>query len=177
MQAPFLFKSRNLVEMKTRVFKILFVAIMLPVFTACNLFSSREKRTDKMVAREMERIDWNSLDHYPLFPECDELMTKPTQKQCFENTINTYLKERISTYDIQLKDTVPAEIFIDLLVDREGNIKIADIERNTALLEQIPEFNRLVQREINALPRVEPALKQGVPVNAKFRVPIILHPK
>lgn len=162
--------------MKTWVFKVLIIAIILSVFTACDLFSSREKRTDKLVAREMERIDWNSLDHYPLFPECDELMTKPTQKKCFENTIIKYLKDRIKTYDIQLRDTIQAEIFVDLLVDREGNIKVADIERNAELMEQIPEFNRLLQREINALPRVEPALKHGVPVNAKFRVPIVLKP-
>ena len=128
-----------------------------------------------MVAREMERIDWNTVDHYPLFEECDELMTRPTQKQCFENTITSHLRERMKTYDFVMKDSIEAVVFLDLLVDREGNIKIADMERNNEVLEEIPDFNRFMQREINALPQVEPALKQGVPVNVKFRIPIVLN--
>lgn len=128
-----------------------------------------------MVAREMERIDWNTVDHYPLFEECDELMTRPTQKKCFENTITTHLRERMKTYGFEMKDSIQAIVFLDLLVDREGTIKVADIERNTQVLEQIPEFNRLIQREINNLPQVEPALKQGTPVNVKFRIPIVLN--
>lgn len=128
-----------------------------------------------MVAKEMERIDWNAVDHYPLFEECDELMTRPTQKKCFENTISTYLQDRILTFGFELRDTIQTIVYMDLLVDREGSIKIADIERNNVLLDQIPEFNRLIQREINALPQVEPALKQGVPVNVKFRIPIVLN--
>ena len=128
-----------------------------------------------MVAREMERIDWNAVDHYPLFEECDELMTWPKQKKCFENTITMHLRDRIKTYGFELKDSIQAVVYMDLLVDREGTIKLAEIERNNRLLEQIPEFNRLIQREINALPQVEPALKQGVPVNVKFRIPIVLN--
>ena len=128
-----------------------------------------------MVAREMERIDWNAVDHYPLFEECDELMTWPKQKKCFENTITTHLRDRIKSHGFELKDSIQAVVYMDLLVDREGTIKLAEIERNNRLLEQIPEFNRLIQREINALPQVEPALKQGVPVNVKFRIPIVLN--
>ena len=128
-----------------------------------------------MVAREIDRIDWNSVDHYPLFEECDELMTRPTQKKCFENTITTHLRERMKTYGFEMKDSIQAVVYVDLLVDRDGIIKIADMEQNTRVLEQIPEFNRLMQREINALPQVEPALKQGVPVNVKFRIPIVLN--
>lgn len=128
-----------------------------------------------MVAREMERIDWNAVDHYPLFEECDELMTRPTQKNCFENKITTHLRERIKTYNFELQDSIRAVVYLDLLVDREGIIKIADLEQNDQISAQIPDFNRLMQREINALPQVEPALKQGVPVNVKFRIPIVLN--
>ena len=128
-----------------------------------------------MVAREMERIDWNMVDHYPLFEACDELMTRPTQKTSLENAITTHLRDRMKTYDFEMKDSIRATVYLDLLVDREGNIKVADIERNTQVLEQIPDFNRLIQREINALPQVEPALKRGTPVNVKFRIPIVLN--
>jgi len=151
------------------------VLLSIALLISCDLISSREKRTDRMVAREMDRIDWNAVDHYPLFEACDELMTRPRQKTCFENTLSTYLHDRIKNQGFELKDTVQAIVYMDLLVDREGTIKIADIERNDLLLEQIPEFNRLIQREINALPQIEPALKQGVPVNVKFRIPIVLN--
>ena len=142
---------------------------------SCSFFSSQEARTNKIVAKEMERIDWNALDHYPLFPECDELMTKPTQKKCFENTIIRYLTEKINGYNLELLDSLQTVVHMDLLVDSEGTIRMVDMERNNEVLAQLPDFNRLIQREINALPQVEPALKRGVPVNVKFRIPIELN--
>jgi len=142
---------------------------------ACSLFSSKEKRTQKLVAKEMEQIDWNTLDHYPLFVECDELMTAESQRSCFEDSMVKRLSEGFAEYDLILDDQVSTVIYIDLLVDMEGKIKVADMERNPDILAQIPDFNRMIQREINELPQVEPALKRGVPVNVKFRIPIELN--
>lgn len=142
---------------------------------ACTLFSSKEKRTQKLVAKEMEQIDWNTLDHYPLFVECDELMTAESQRSCFEDSMVKRLSEGLAEYDLILEDQVSTVIYIDLLVDMEGKIKVADMERNPDILAQIPDFNRMIQREINELPQVEPALKRGVPVNVKFRIPIELN--
>ena len=161
--------------MKMRGFWYLGLFMVLYFQFSCSFFSSEEKRVNKIVAKEMERIDWNALDHYPLFAECDELMTKPTQKKCFENTIISYLTEKINGYNLELLDSLQTVVYVDLLVDREGTIRIVDMERNNEALEQIPEFNRMIQREINALPQVEPALKRGVPVNVKFRIPIELN--
>ncbi|NND14949.1 MAG: hypothetical protein HKN89_01345 [Eudoraea sp.] len=150
--------------------------LLLGILTnGCSLFSSKEKRTQKLVAKEMEGIDWNTLDHYPLFDECDELMTAETQRNCFEESLVKKLSEGLAEYDLVLEDQVSTIIYIDLLVDMEGTIKVADMERNPEILAQLPDFNRMIQREVNELPKVEPALKRGVPVNVKFRIPIELN--
>ena len=143
--------------------------------SACSLFSSKEKRTQKLVAKEMEQIDWNTLDHYPLFDECDELMTADMQRKCFEETLIKKLSNGLATYQLELQDQVSTFIYIDILVDMEGKIRVADMERNQEILAQLPDFNRMIQREVNELPQVEPALKRGVPVNVKFRIPIELN--
>ena len=156
------------------VYGLCFILIAV-LSSACSLFSSKEKRTQRLVAKEMEQIDWNTLDHYPLFVECDELMTAETQRRCFEESLVKKLSNGLSEYDLIFKDQVNTVIYIDLIVDMEGKIKVADIERNSDVLAQIPDFDRIIQREINELPQVEPALKRGVPVNVKFRVPIELN--
>lgn len=145
------------------------------LMSSCSLFSSKEKRTQKLVAKEMEQIDWNTLDHYPLFDECDELMTAETQRSCFEDTLVKKLSEGLASYELELQDQVSTFIYIDVLVDIEGKIRVADMERNQEILAQLPDFNRMIQREVNELPQVEPALKRGVPVNVKFRIPIELN--
>ena len=156
------------------VYGLCFVLIGM-LTNACSLFSSKEKRTQKLVAKEMEQIDWNTLDHYPLFVECDELMTAETQRSCFEESLVKKLSDGLSAYDLVLENQVSTVIYIDLLVDMEGKIKVVDMERNPDILAQIPDFNRMIQREVNELPKVEPALKRGVPVNVKFRIPIELN--
>jgi hypothetical protein len=48
------------------------------------------------------------------------------------------------------------------------------MDRNPDLLQENPEFETIVKGSLRSLPRLEPALKRGVPVATKFRIPLVL---
>lgn len=147
----------------------------LCLMVSCDWVSSREANTQKLVDRELSGIDWNDVDQYPLFEECDEAVAKTTQRECFENTLLMHLSMTLENFEFMLNNDFEVTIYVDFLVDREGVLSVLEIDENAAVREQIPEFNGIITQSLKSLPKLEPALKRGIPVNAKFRIPLVLN--
>lgn len=149
----------------------------LCLFTSCNWFSSKEEKIQKLVDEELKSIDWNDVDQYPLFPECDETASKMDQKNCFESSILLHFSMIMQDFEFVLEETIHDTIYVDFLTDQDGIITVLEVEKNAIILAQIPEFEAIVTQSLKTLPKVAPALKRGIPVSAKFRIPIVLNSK
>ena len=145
------------------------------LMASCSWFESREARTRKLVDREMQAINWNDVDQYPLFRECDESAPKPLQKECFEQNLLQHFSLTLRDFEFVLDTDLEDTIYVDFLVDRDGTISVLDVERNSAVAEQIPEFSGVVAQSLKSLPPLAPALKRGIPVKARFRIPLVLN--
>lgn len=122
----------------------------------------------------MQEIDWNQVDQYPLFGNCDETAPNTVQKECFETTLLAHLSENLKGFEFSLEGEVDDILYVDFLIDRDGSISLLEMDKNTMVSSQIPEFENLIVQSLMDLPTVAPALKRGIPVRAKFRLPIVL---
>ena len=61
------------------------------------------------------------------------------------------------------------------MVDNKGQVSVLEVERNEDIENQIPEFRTIMAQSLKGLPPLSPALKRGVPVSSKFRIPIIVN--
>lgn len=151
------------------------IVCLLCLLASCEWFESKDSRTKKLVEAELQGIDWNDVDQYPLFADCDETAAKEAQKHCFEQTLLLHFSMTLQDFEFVLEEAVPDTIYVDFLVDRDGGISVLDIERDPEIQNQNPEFNGVVTQCLKSLPRVAPALKRGIPVSAKFRIPLVLN--
>ena len=149
----------------------------LCIFISCNWFVSKEEKTQKLVDQEMQGINWDEIDKYPLFDNCDELRSKKEQRKCFEQTFMMHFSTMINEFEFELDSDIDDTVNVDFLIDRNGEISILSIEKNAKIESQIPEFNSIIIHGLNRLPAIAPAVKRGIPVAAKFRIPIILNTK
>jgi hypothetical protein len=145
------------------------------LLASCAWFESREARARKLVESQLQGIDWNDVDQYPLFEDCDETAAKAAQRACFEETLLLHFSRTLEDFEFLMAGDVEDTLYMDFIVDREGTIAVMDIERNNEVANQIPEFNGVITQSLKSLPRVDPALKRGIPVNAKFRIPLVLN--
>ena len=145
------------------------------LLASCAWFESREVKARKLVEAQLEGIDWNDVDQYPLFDDCDETAIKEAQRACFEETLLLHFSQTLRDFEFLMADDVEDTLYMDFIVDREGSISVLDIEQNNDVADQIPEFNGVITQSLKSLPRAAPALKRGIPVNAKFRIPLILN--
>ncbi|WP_411029927.1 hypothetical protein [Spongiimicrobium sp. 3-5] len=147
---------------------------LLCLFSSCDWLASKEVKTKKLVSKEMQSINWNDVDQYPLFLDCDETASKEGQRACFENTLLTHFSMALQDFEFIFDEEFQGTAYVDFLVDNDGTLKMLKIEKHDSIDTQMPEFDGIIARSLKSLPRVEPALKRGIPVSAKFRIPIVL---
>ncbi|MEZ4810311.1 MAG: hypothetical protein R2819_08115 [Allomuricauda sp.] len=144
------------------------------LLVSCELFMSKEDRTQKMVNEELLAIDWNDVDHYPLFEDCDETATKPVQRECFRTVLLGYFSQALDSLHFQVENNLHDTVYIDFEIDEDGFISVRNVEEKTVVLSQIKDFKTEVTKRLNDF-TVKPALKRGIPVSMRFRLPLVLN--
>lgn len=153
------------------------VLCCLCLFASCDWLSSKEEKVQKLVDEGIRDIDWNDVDHYPLFEVCDETASKTKQKECFEANVLSHFSAILSDFEFVLDKDLNDTIYVDFIMDHEGLIAVLEVEKNPIVQSQIPEFETIITQSLKTLPKVAPALKRGIPVKAKFRIPIVINTK
>ena len=144
---------------------------------SCNFLESREKRTQELINAELQQIDWNSIDSYPLFLDCDETASKESQRQCFEQKLTTHFEATLNEFEFIIDSESNPVVFVTFVIDTEGRIMVVDIEKDPSILKQMPEFDGIISQSLKNVPAIAPALKRGIPVRTKYRIPVQLNTK
>ncbi len=154
--------------------RYLTVFFFLCLLTGCNWSASREEKTQELVSLEIQSIDWEDVDKYPLFDDCDETVSKQEQKKCFMETLLLHFSMTLQESELVLHEEIKDTIFVDFMMEETGSIRLMNIYNDEEVSSQIPEFTDQIKKSLSGLPKIEPALKRGIPVKAKFRIPIVL---
>lgn len=144
---------------------------------SCNFFDSKEKRTQGFINAELQEIDWNSIDSYPLFLDCDETASKENQRQCFEQKLTTHFESTLNEFEFVVNPDSNPVVFVTFVIDVDGRIDVISIDKDASIVKQMPEFDGIVSQSLKNIPAIAPALKRGIPVSTKFRIPIQLNTK
>ncbi|WP_394973647.1 hypothetical protein [uncultured Croceitalea sp.] len=148
---------------------------LLWFLTSCNYFQSQEKQTNQLINDKLLAIDWNDVDTYPLFENCDESVTKQAQKECFQETMLNYFYSAFGDMEFEVEKDINDTLYIDFLIDEHGFMTVLEIQEKDNLKKVVPELTQELSQRLNNLTTVAPALKRGTPVSIKFRLPIVLN--
>ena len=147
---------------------------VLSVLFSCQWRESRALKTQKLVDRELAGINWNEVDAYPLFDVCDESRPKIEQKKCFEDELIRRFADTLRIFEYTVPTEADRTVLVDFMIDSLGKVTVLEIHKDQKIEVRMPEFDGIVTQSLRNLPPMAPALKRGIPVNAKFRVPIVL---
>jgi len=158
--------------------RILIAIIFVYLFTSCDFFSSK-KLTAKKASLEMDTIiDFSTVDVYPMFTNCEGLETKKMQEDCFGKELIEKLDKLISLDKMKVSRIIYDTVFVDLLIAKDNRIRIAGIQSSELIKNKIPKLDSVLIASINQLPNLtQPAIKRGIPVNAQFKLPILIKVK
>ena len=167
-------KNRNF-PCRTGVMKRYLSVVCCLFLASCSFFESKEKRTQELIQQELGQIDWNTVDSYPFFYSCDESAAKNDQKICFEETLIAHFQKTLNEFEFTLSDKNSETVAVIFVIDTLGQIMVTNIEKDASVLKQMPEFDGVITQSLKNLPKLAPALKRGIPVLTKYRIPVQLN--
>ena len=113
--------------MPSSLFKICLSITLFGGLCSCNYFDTQKIQEDTFYQQEVETIDWESVDQYPAFPDCETYTEKLEQRSCFQNTLLAHLYHDMSERQMELLEETRDTVWVDLKVSNAGTIESTNV--------------------------------------------------
>jgi hypothetical protein len=141
---------------------------------SCQYFEKQVPSEKELLEKQMKEINWNEVDEYPSVADCEQLTDEVQRKQCFFEFLTTTIQQKLavdtlSTLFPQL-DTIEVKVTVlpNAMLQFEPQFPKDSVAYDTIKIDSILHA-RLVD-----FPKVNPAIKRGIPVKTQFVLPVII---
>ncbi|MDC0178080.1 hypothetical protein OAJ14_08050 [Polaribacter sp.] len=143
--------------------------LLIFFITSCDKFSF-SKNT---INQELDTlVNFSSVDMYPSFKSCDTLIEKTKKAACFRANIHQRIEGELHQHSFIIKEAIDEIIFVDLIINSRGIIILDSIQSPIMIKTTLTKLDSLIKSSIQKLPKIFPAIKRGIPVTTKYRLPI-----
>ena len=119
-------------------------------------------------------IDFNSVDMFPLFPDCEGIPSQEKQRVCTQIKLSEHLYSSLHAAKIVTLRRVNDTVYLKLNVNELGKVSLVNIKASTELIQKIPKMDSLILNGVQKLPNLKPAIKRGIPVATEFTLSIVV---
>jgi len=155
--------------------KIILIVFLLPfLFTSCQYFDKQVPSEKELLQKELKAINWKEVDEYPSVTDCESIEDKTQRQQCFFEYMMQLIQQKLSIDTLSILypelDTIEVKvtIFPNSTMRFEPQFPIDSVAYDTIKIDSI-----LKSRLVN-FPKVNPAIKRGIPVKTQFILPVII---
>lgn len=144
------------------------------VLQSCNYLDKQIPSEKELLNKQLKEINWNQVDEYPSVMECEKLTDESQRKQCFFEFLTSTIQQKLNADTLSVLypelDTIEVKvtIFPNATMLFEPQFPQDSVAYNKVKIDSILH-TRLVD-----FPKVNPALKRGIPVKTQFILPVIL---
>ena len=149
-----------------RIFSLLLLFLLI---TSCDKLSFL--KSEKIQALDTI-VNFSSVDTSPSFKECDSIIDKHQKSNCFRTTIHQKIGAELQKHQFIIKDSISEIVFVDLLINSKGKIVFEALASSEEMRIQLPQLDSVLRISVDKIPNVYAAIKRGIPVTTKYRLPI-----
>ena len=128
----------------------------------------------ELLAKELNEINWKEVDEFPSLVDCEKIENKTQRQQCFFEILTQLIQEKLSVDTLSVLypelDTIEVKVtvFPNATLQFEPQFPKDSVAYDTIKIDSILKA-RLVD-----FPKVNPAIKRGIPVKTQFILPVTL---
>jgi len=141
---------------------------------SCQYFEKKVPNEKELLEKQLKEINWNEVDEYPSVADCEKLTDETQRKQCFFEFLTTTIQQKLAVDTLSTLfpklDTIEVKVtvFPNSTMEFEPQFPKDSVAYDTIKIDSILSI-RLVN-----FPKVNPAIKRGIPVKTKFVLPVII---
>lgn len=154
--------------------KRFFPLFIVLFFHSCQYFEKKVPSENELLEKQMKEINWDEVDEYPSVADCEQLTDEQQRKQCFFDFLTATIQQKLaidtlSTLFPQL-DTIEVKVTVlpNAMLEFEPQFPKDSVAYDTIKIDSILHA-RLID-----FPKVNPAIKRGIPVKTQFVLPVII---
>jgi len=136
---------------------------------SCDYFSFEKNKNEEKLDMN---IDYSSVDSSPSFKVCDSIIDKAKKTICFRTTIREEISKSLAKYSIKVKKPVNETIVVTITIQSNKQVKLSKLEASDSLLLEISDLKEMIEKSIDELPEIYPAIKRSIPVTTEYKLPI-----
>ncbi|HEX8563660.1 MAG TPA: hypothetical protein VF676_11840 [Flavobacterium sp.] len=152
---------------------ILLLLPLLMLCVSCQYFDRQVPSEEELLQKELKSINWNEVDEFPSVAECDTVADKAERQRCFFEFLTQTIQQKLSIDTLALLypelDTIDVRVTVFPDSQIEFEPQVADsITQDTIMIDSI------IKLRLADFPKINPAIKRGMPVKTQFVLPVIL---
>nr|AOE12270.1 conserved hypothetical protein [uncultured bacterium] len=117
-------------------------------------------------------VNFSSVDTSPSFKVCDSIIDKQKKTNCFRTTIHQKIGAELQKHQFVIRDSISEIVYVDLLINSKGKIILEAMDSSEEIKIKLPKLDSVLRISIDKIPNVYAAIKRGIPVTTKYRLPI-----
>ena len=154
-----------------KIFPILFLALLL--LQSCRFFEPVPSK-EQLLKKELQSINWKEVDEFPTVSDCEKITDEAMRRQCFFDFLTTAIQERLAVDTLSILYPQLDTIQVMVTVFPDASLKFEpQFPKDTVAYDTI-KIDSILHARLVDFPKVNPAIKRGIPVKTQFILPVIL---
>ena len=147
---------------------------LLTVCFSCQYLEKKVPSEQELLEQQMKEINWKEVDEYPSVSDCETLTDANLRKQCFFDFLTATIEQKlaIDTLATMFPKLDTIEVRVTVLPDATLEFK-PEFPKDSVAYDTI-KIDSILRARLVDFPKVNPAIKRGIPVKTQFVLPVII---
>ena len=150
----------------------LFLAFIL--FNSCQYFDKQVPSEKELLQKELKSINWKEVDEYPSVVDCDKIDNKKQRQQCFFEVLTQLIQEKLCNDTLAMLYPELDTIEVKVTVFPNATMKFEPQFPKDSVAYDTIKIDSILKARLVDFPKINPAIKRGLPVKTQFILPVIL---
>lgn len=154
--------------------KRLLPILLLLTLQSCQYFDKKVPNEQELLDKQLKEINWNEVDEYPSVNDCEKLTDATQRKQCFFEFLTATIQQKlgVDTLSIMFPKLDTIEVKVTVLPNSDMEFE-PQFPKDSVAYDTI-KIDSILRVRLVDFPKVNPAIKRGIPVKTKFVLPVII---
>jgi hypothetical protein len=154
--------------------KKLFLILFIILFQSCQYFGKQVPNEKDLLNKEMKEINWNEVDEYPSVADCEKLADMAERKHCFFEFMSATIQQKLAVDSLSIMFPKLDTIEVKVTVFPNSNMEFEPQFPKDSVAYDTIKIDSILRIRLVDFPKVNPAIKRGIPVKAQFVLPVII---
>lgn len=144
------------------------------MFSSCQYFEKQVPSEKELLQKELKSINWKEVDEYPSLVDCESVTDKKQQQQCFFERLTQLIQEKLSVDTLAALYPELDTIEVKVTVFPNATLQFEPQFLKDSVAYDTIKIDSILRARLVGFPKVNPAIKRGIPVKTQFILPVIL---